>query len=310
VKDYIVDNIRNIGLFGHGSTGKTSLCEALLYVGGAIGRMGVIAEGNTTTDYSEEEIERKLTISLGLGHIEWKNCKVNIVDTPGYTDFAGDVAGALRVVDLVVCLLNAPSGIEVGTEHTLRQLDDAGLPRMFFVNKMDKEHASFSKSLGALVEHYGVKVVAASWPIGEAAEFKGIVDLIKMKGYAIDAGGKHTDLAIPDDVLAEAKSARERLVEAAAEADDALLEKFFESGELSEEDLQKGLKRGLREGKVFPVLCGVATTAAGARPIARPHKDSFPTPITKSPANIPSMNISRDSSSRLSPNRTSASSRW
>ena len=265
MKDYTVENIRNIGLFGHGSTGKTSLCEALLYVGGAIGRMGVVDEGSTTTDYSEEEIERRLTISLGLGHIEWKNCKVNIVDTPGYTDFAGDVAGALRVVDLMICLLNGPSGIEVGTEHTLRQLDQTDLPRMFFVNKMDKEHAALSKSLDALVELYGVKVVAVNWPIGEAAEFKGLVDLVKMKGYAVDASGKQTDLPIPEDVLSAATAARERLVEAAAEADDTLLEKFFESGELNEDELQQGLRRGVKEGKIFPVLCGVATTAAGAR---------------------------------------------
>lgn len=265
MKEYTVENIRNIGLFGHGSTGKTSLCEALLYVGGAIGRMGVVDEGNTTTDYAEEEVERKLSISLGLGHIEWKNCKVNIVDTPGYTDFAGEVAGALRVIDMVVCLLNAPSGIEVGTEHTLRQLDSTGLPRMFFVNKMDKEHASLSKAIDDLVEHYGVKVVAVNWPIGEAAEFKGVVDLIKMKGIATDPAGKLVDLDIPADVLAAAKEARERLVEAAAEADDELLEKFFESGELTDEELQRGLKRGVKDGKVYPVLCGVATTAAGAR---------------------------------------------
>lgn len=265
MKEVTVDNIRNIALLGHGGTGKTSLCEAMLMAGGVVGRMGKVDDGSTTTDYSEEEIARKISIALALAHLEWKNRKINIVDTPGYSDFAGDVAGGLRAADLAVCLLNAPAGVEVGAELTLERLDAGNLPRIFFINKMDKEHADFSKMMWALGERYGVKAVAVQWPVGNAAEFKGIVDLVKMKAYAFDATGKTTDLPIPDDVRAAAAEARSRMVEAAAEADDSLLEKFFESGELTEEELQRGLRRGVIDGKFFPVLCGVATTAAGAR---------------------------------------------
>ncbi|MBI5867407.1 MAG: elongation factor G, partial [candidate division Zixibacteria bacterium] len=265
MKEVTVDNIRNIALLGHGGTGKTSLCEAMLMAGGVVGRMGKVDDGSTTTDYSEEEIARKISIALALAHLEWKTRKINIVDTPGYSDFAGDVAGGLRAADLAVCLLNAPAGVEVGAELTLERLDSGNLPRVFFINKMDKEHADFSKMMWALGERYGVKAVAVQWPVGTAAEFKGIVDLIKMKAYAFDATGKATDLAIPDDVRAAAADARTRMVEAAAEADDSLLEKFFESGELTEEELQRGLRKGVVDGKLFPVLLGAATTAAGAR---------------------------------------------
>ena len=265
MKEVTVDNVRNIALLGHGGTGKTSLCEALLMTAGVIGRMGKIDDGTTTTDYSDEEIARKISISLALAHLEWKSRKVNIVDTPGYSDFAGDVIGALRAADLAVCLLNAPAGVEVGAELTLERLDSGSLPRLFFVNKMDKEHADFSKMMWALGERYGVKAVAVQWPVGQAAEFKGIIDLIKMKAYSTDASGKVSDLPIPDSVRATAMESRGRLVEAAAEADDSLLEKFFESGELTEEELQRGLRKGVVNGKLFPVLCGAAVTAAGAR---------------------------------------------
>jgi elongation factor G len=265
VKEVTVDNIRNLALLGHGGTGKTSLCEAMLMTAGVLGRMGRVDEGTTVTDYSEEEIARKISISLALAHLEWKTRKVNIIDTPGYADFGGDVVGSFRAVDLAVCLLNAPSGVEVGAELTLERLDSGDLPRLFFINKMDKEHADFSKMMWALGERYGVKAVAVQWPIGQAAEFKGIIDLIKMKAFATDATGKVTDLAIPDSDRAAAADARTRLVEAAAEADDALLEKFLEGGELSEDELQLGVRKGVVSGKFFPVLCGVATSAAGAR---------------------------------------------
>lgn len=260
-----MDNIRNVGILGHGGTGKTSLCEAMLMTAGAIGRMGKTADGTTTTDYTDEEIARKISISLALAHAEWKTRKVNIIDTPGYPDFAGDVIGTLRVVDLIVCLLNAPAGLEVGAEQTLERLEEVTLPRLFFANKMDKEHADFAKMMAALGERFGVKTVAVQWPIGQGLEFKGIIDLIKMKGYAFDATGKATEIPIPDAVGTMAGEARTRMIEAAAESDDALLEKFFESGELTEDELHNGLRKGVLDGRVYPVLCGAATSAAGVR---------------------------------------------
>lgn len=283
MKEVTVENIRNVALVGHSSTGKTSLCESLLFSAGVINRMGKVEEGSTTTDYAEEEIERKLSISAALAHLEWKNRKINIVDTPGYADFVGEVAGALRVVDLVVCLLNAPSGIEVGAEHTLHLLDQADSPRVFFINKMDKEHASFEKCVDQLAERYGVKAVAAQWPIGEAAEFKGVVDIVRMKAFSRDDSGKSIEIPIPEDYKVAAEAARERLVEAAAEGDDALIEKFFESGQLTEDEVQIGLRKGIASGKVYPILCGAATIAKGSRLLLDFIEHYGPSPLDRPP---------------------------
>jgi elongation factor G len=265
VKEFTTENIRNLGLVAHGGTGKTSLAEAMLYSTGAISRMGRVEEGNTTTDYSDEEIARRMSVSSTLAHLELKGKKINIIDTPGYADFYGEVAGALRVVDTVVTLLNAPAGMEVGAEHVLQALDSTEMPRLFFVNKMDKEHASFNKAVNALSERYGVRAVAVQWPIGEAAEFKGIVDLIRMKGYKFDVKGEPSEMPIPDGLKAICEEKRAKIIEAAAEASDELMEKFFNSGELSEEDVHDGLASVIAQGKTFPILCGAATTAAGAK---------------------------------------------
>ncbi|MBI3872681.1 MAG: elongation factor G [candidate division Zixibacteria bacterium] len=283
MKEFSIDNIRNVGLLGHGGTGKTSLCEAMLFSCGAVNRMGRIEEGNTTTDYSDEEVHRRMSVSLALAHAELKGKKFNLVDTPGYADFYGEVASALRVVDTVVCLLNAPAGLEVGAEHVLQALDEGELPRVFFVNKMDKEHADFAKALAALTDRYGVRAVPVQWPIGQAAEFKGIIDLVRMKGYKFDATGNPTEQPIPDDLRAAATTARASLVEAAAEASDALMEKFFAAGDLSDDELQQGLAAVVASGKVFPVLCGAATTAAGVRLLLEFIEHFCPAPAARPP---------------------------
>ena len=265
MKEFTTDNIRNLGLVAHGGTGKTSLAEAILFTTGTVSRMGRVEEGNTTTDYSDEEITRRMSLSLALAHAESKGKKYNIIDTPGYADFFGEVVGVLRVVDTVVTLLNAPAGIEVGAEHVMQALDDTTMPRVFFVNKMDKEHANFKKTVDALVERYGVRAVPVQWPIGEAVAFKGIVDLIKMKGYKFDAKGEPSEMPVPDDVKNAAAEWRAKIVEAAAEASDELMEKFFSEGDLSEQEMHDGLASAIAQGKVFPILCGVATSGAGVR---------------------------------------------
>lgn len=265
MKEFTTDNIRNLGLVAHGGTGKTSLAESMLFTTGAVSRMGRVEEGNTTTDYSDEEIARRMTLSLALAHTEVKGKKYNIIDTPGYADFFGEVVGAMRVVDTVVTLLNAPSGLEVGAEHVMQVLDETTMPRVFFVNKMDKEHASFKKTVNALTDRYGVRAVPVQWPIGEAAEFKGIVDLAKMKGFKFDAKGEPSEIPVPDDVKNAAAEWRAKIVEAAAEASDELMEKFFSEGDLSEQEMHDGLASAIAQGKVFPILCGVATTGAGVR---------------------------------------------
>lgn len=265
MKEFTTDNIRNLGLVAHGGTGKTSLAEAILFTTGAVSRMGRVEEGNTTTDYSDEEIARRMSLSLALAHTEFKSKKYNIIDTPGYADFFGEVVGAVRVVDTVVTLLNAPAGMEVGAEHVMQALDETTMPRVFFVNKMDKEHANFKKSVDALVERYGVRAVPVQWPIGEAAAFKGIVDLTRMKAYKFDAKGEPSEMPVPDDVKSAASEWRAKIVEAAAEASDELMEKFFSEGDLSEQEMHDGLAGAIAQGKVFPILCGVAATGAGVR---------------------------------------------
>jgi len=278
VKEYTTENIRNIGLFGHGGVGKTSLAEAILYTAGMTNRLGKPDDGTTVSDYSDEEIARKLSISSALLHAEWKNHKINVIDTPGYADFAGEVFGALRVVDLALVLISASSGIEVGTEMVYELINERHLPRAFFVNKMEKEHADYQKCIDGLKETFSPHAAPVSWPIGQAAEFKGVIDLIKMKGYTFDGKGKPQETAIPADVKDDAENARAALMEAAAEADDALLEKFFDAGELSEQEIIQGLKKGIAAGAVYPVFAGSAAENIGISTFLDFVADFFPSP--------------------------------
>jgi elongation factor G len=264
VKEVSVEEIRNIALVGHGGTGKTSLCEAMLFTMGGINRMGKVEEGNTAADYSEEEVARTMSVSLALVQSEWKGKRFSILDCPGYADFIGETIGGMRAVETIACLLNAPSGLEVGAENLLHLLDDSDQPRVFFLNKMDKEHANFAKCVTALTDRYGTKAVPVQWPVGEADEFKGIIDLLTMKASGLDTKSSG-EIPIPDDVKVAAEEARGQLMEAVAEADDALVEKYLEEGTLTDEEMQRGLRQALAAGTVFPILCGAATTAGGAR---------------------------------------------
>ena len=281
MQEYTAENIRNIGLFGHGGAGKTSLAEAVLYSAGVTSRQGRTDDGTTQSDYTEEEIQRKLSISLSLLHAEWKHKKINLLDAPGYRDFVGEVCSALRVTDVAVLLLNAPSGIEVGTEQVYEMIDEHHLPRAFFVNKMEKEHADFQKCLNQLKEIFSDRAVPVSWPIGEGLESKGVVDILKMKGYTFDAKGKAAETAIPDDIKSTVEEARGKLVEAAAEADDALLEKYLDAGELSEDELKTGLKKGIAAGKVYPVFIGSAEKNMGVSTFMDFVADYFPSPADR-----------------------------
>lgn len=278
MKEFTTENIRNIGLFGHGGVGKTSLAEAILYTAGITNRLGKPDDGTTVSDYTDQEIARKLSISSALLHAEWKGKKINIIDTPGYADFIGEVFGALRVVDLAVVLVSAPSGIEVGTDQVYELIDERQLPRAFFVNKMEKEHASFRKCIDQLKETFSNRAVPVSWPIGEAVEFKGIVDLVKMKGYTFDDKGKPQEIKIPADVKSAVEDARSALIEAAAEADDVLLEKFFDAGELSEDEIINGLKKGIAAGAVYPVFAGSVDLNIGVATFLDFVANFFPSP--------------------------------
>jgi elongation factor G len=263
VKEYNIEQTRNIGLVSHGGAGKTSLSEAMLFSAGITNRLGKVDDGNTVSDYTDDEIQRKISIGASLLHLEWKNHKINLVDLPGYADFIGEVYGGLRVTEGALVLISAISGVEVGTEQVWEICQKYDVSRLIFVNKLEKEHASFYDSLKQAKERFGISVTPLQIPIGEGLQFKGVVDLLKMRALYFEKGGKIKEDKIPDDLKARADEYREKLVEAVAETDDALLEKFFDKGELTDEEIRKGLRNGVMGLKIFPVLCGSALENQG-----------------------------------------------
>ncbi|HEY3315080.1 MAG TPA: elongation factor G [Bacillota bacterium] len=266
MKKYTIDHLRNIGLVAHGGAGKTSLAEAMLFSAKAIDRLGRVEEGTAAMDYDPEEVKRKVTIYATVAPVEWRDCKVNIVDTPGYFDFVGEVKAALRVIDMSLVIIDAVAGVEVGTELVWRYANEPGLPRMVVINKMDRENASYSRSLEMLTSTFGHSVVPIHLPIGQESKFQGVVDVIKMKAYTYktDGSAAFEEKDVPADLAAEAQKAREKAVEAAAEADDDLLSKYLDGQELSQEEIEAGLKKGVTQGKVIPVLVASATKNIGA----------------------------------------------
>lgn len=261
---YSPDKIRNIALIGHGGVGKTSLAEALLYTLGETTRLGTIDEGNTVSDYHKDEIERKISISTTLMHGEWKDNKINILDTPGYSDFIGDTKGCLRVTDLAVTVLDGKEGVEVGTEQVIEFANEYDTPRIFFVNRLDNEHANFEKALESARERYGPGVVAFQFPVNQGEGYNKIVDILKMKLLTYsDEKGKPAISELPDDLKEKASGFRDQIIEAVAESDDELLEIFFEAGTLNEEQLQKGLRKAIFTKTMIPLLAGSAVKNYG-----------------------------------------------
>ncbi|WP_366921854.1 elongation factor G [Metallumcola ferriviriculae] len=257
------DKIRNVGVVSHGGAGKTSLVEAMLYNTGVLSRLGKVDEGNTTTDYLPEEINRKVTINTALAPCVWKNVKVNLLDTPGYSDFIGEVKGAMRVVDSLLFTLCAVSGVEVQTEIIWEYAQGKQKPKIAFINKIDRENANFYRVVNNMKEILeGSSIVPIQLPIGEQDSFKGVVNLLEMQAY-VYADGKASKGDIPPELTDNAKIYREALIEAAAEADDELLMKYLDGEELTEDEIKKGLKAGIKSGKVTPVLCGSAINNMG-----------------------------------------------
>jgi len=280
VKDYSMEKLRNVGLISHGGVGKTSLAEAMLFDAGETNRLGKVDDGTTLSDYHDDEIERKISISTSLLHCEWKHHKINILDTPGYSDFLGEVKGAMRVVETGVVLVNAVSGVEVGTEQVWEYAKEENVSRIIFINRMDKENANFDKTLAMLQQRFGMKVVPVQFPVEEGEQFHSFVDLIHMKviSYTADGSGKATESDIPDNLKAKADELREKLVEAIAESDDEILEKYFEEGEISADDFKKGLLKGIKEQNIFPVLVGAATANVGVKELMDFIIDFAPSP--------------------------------
>jgi elongation factor G len=255
--------IRNIAVVGHRGAGKTSLVEALLFTTGAKNRLGTVVDGTTAMDHDEDEIKRQMTISAGLAHGEWAGCKINVLDTPGEASFINEALGTLSVVEAVVMTVNAVNKVEVQTERIWKRAKEMGVSRLVAVNMMDRERANFDEVLSALKGRFGDEVVAIGLPIGEEANFKGVVDLLKMKAYVNTGAAKATEQDIPEDMIAAAEEAREALIDRVAEADDELLEKYLEGTELSQDEVVKALRAAVAASTVSPAVPVSATKNTG-----------------------------------------------
>ncbi len=281
MNEYKTDKIRNIVLVGHSSSGKTSLAEALLFDTGAVTRLGRVDDSTSVSDYDPEEQRRKISINTSLIPCEWNGYKINLLDTPGYIDFAGEVKSALRVSDLAVFVVDAVSGVEVGTELVWQYADDFKLPRIIFMNKLDRENADFDRVLGQLREHFGKSVVSLQIPIGKEANFKGELNVVNRKAFL---GHDSNESPVPADLASRLEEERARLMEVAAESEDSLIEKYLGGEELSDDEMKTGLKLGIRRGTLVPVLCGSATQNIGIPYILKFLADYAPSPLEASPA--------------------------
>jgi elongation factor G len=267
VKVFQTAQIRNIGLIGHGSSGKTSLDEALLFNLKVVNRIGTIEQGSTVSDYNEAEIARQISINTSLTHGVWKDTKINIIDTPGYTDFFGEVVGAMRVIDTAFLAVSAASGVEVGTEQGWQQAEKNNVPRFFIINKLDRENINFDNVVHGLVESFGHQVVLAQFPVETGPNFDSIIDLFRMKllKFEKDSSGNFKEEDIPADLKDQADALHLKLVEAVAESDEALMEKYFEAGTLTEDEFRDGFKTAVAMDAVYPVFCASATTNVGVK---------------------------------------------
>lgn len=263
MRKYNTEEIRNVGLFGHQGAGKTSLTEALLYVSGTIDRLGRVDDGNSTGDFDPEEVKRRMTLFAALAPLEWKNTKINLIDTPGFFDFVADVVGALAVTEGAVLVASATAGVEVGLEQTWAMAEEARATRLLFVNKMDKENADFQRVLDDCSEKLSGRLVPLQLPIGAAETFTGVVDLVANKAYSFDDRGRPQEIPIPADMQERVQSLREKLTEEAAEADDALTEKYLETMELTDEEIRRGLTERIRSGQLVGALCGSSSNLKG-----------------------------------------------
>ncbi len=283
MKDYSPEKLRNIAFVGHGSSGKTSLTAATLFAGGVTSRLTKVDKGNTVTDYDPEEIERKISINSAPCFLEWKDHKVNIIDTPGYSSFLWDTRASLRAVDSALLLVCGVAGVEVGTEKVWEMMEELGLPRMIVVNKLDRENASFSRTVNEIQQFFGRQAIPVQIPIGEEKNFTGVVDLIKKKAYLFekDESGKFQETEVPAELKEEVESRYTQLVEMVAETDEKLMEKYFEQGELSSEELLSGLKKSVFNHQIFPVFAASALMNIGAQMILDGIVDFMPSPLER-----------------------------
>lgn len=280
MKSYSTEKIRNLALVGHSSSGKTSVCEALLFKSGVTNRLGKVDDGNTVTDFEKEEISRKVSISTATAVTSWKDFKINLIDTPGYFDFSGEVYSALRASEAALVVLDAQNSIEVGAEKVLKYTESIELPRIIFVNKMDKENVNFAKVVSDLHIKFGKKVIPFTLALGEGENFKGIIDVLNKKAYEYK-GFERVEVPIPEIRIEEVNHVYDTIVEVVAETDDELMEKFFNEEEFSHEEFLKGVTSALLNGSAVPLICGSATTGAGIDMLLDVITDYMPAPDDK-----------------------------
>ncbi|HXW32819.1 MAG TPA: elongation factor G [Acidimicrobiales bacterium] len=296
---YPPSRIRNVALVGHNGAGKTTLAEALLFCSGAVNRQGKVDDGNTVTDFEPEEVRRHLSLSLALAPVMVGDVKVNLLDTPGYADFFGEVRAALSVADLVVLVVSAVEGLEPQAELAWSLAADLSLPRLVFVNKLDRERASFDRTLADLRDRFGAGIAPLELPVGEETEFRGIADLLTDSAIFYDAGKPSTG-PIPEELAELEHQVREQLVEGIVVGDDALMERYLEGDIPSTEELESTLAAGLAQGLVFPVVCGSAATGVGIDRLASLLAEIAPSPDARPPVEV----RAGDSTSEVSPDPT------
>ncbi len=278
MKVYPSAKIRNVGVVAHQGAGKTSLTEALIFNTGVTSRLGRVEDGNTVADYHPEELKRKSTVNTSLVAVEWRDHKINVIDTPGFSDFFGEVVSTLRVADSLVMVLDAVGGVEVSTEIIWEQADEKSIPIIAFVNKLDRENADFYKTLEAMQNILTRQIVPVQLPIGKESGFNGVVDLISLKAYQYN-NGKSAEIPVPAEMQDEVEHYREMMIEAAAEGDDEITMKYLDGEELTTEEIILGLKEGLRMGKVVPVLAGSATKNIAIDKLLDMLADYAPSPL-------------------------------
>jgi elongation factor G len=281
MKEYTTESIRNIALVSHSSAGKTMLAEALLHFTGATTRLGKIEDGTTVSDFEEEEIRRGISLSTSVLPVEYKGCKINVLDTPGYTDFVGEVISALRIADSAAVIVDSVAGAEVGTEIALSYCDVFKLPRMVIINKMNRDNANFHKALESVQVISDKRLIPVELPWGEKADFKGVLDLLTMKAYA-GVGEKANE--IPADCKEEVEAARMQLIEAAAEGEDSLLEKYLEGEELSPDEVLRGFKKAVLAGNWVPVFVAAGSAEIGLATLLDAFINIMPSPLEAEPA--------------------------
>jgi len=279
LKEYKAEQIRNIAIIGHGGTGKSTLFDAMLLAGGKIDKIGNPNQGTLTSDYDEDEKKKMMSIRSALGFVEIDGVKINIIDTPGTADFIGEARAAIQVAEAVVLVVDSVDGVQIETEKAWRYLAERGIPRIIFVNKMDKERASYQKVMDNLKSAFKANIAPLSVPAGEGEKFNGIIDILQMKLQTSKPGAKDVTVGeVPADMKAKAEEERNKLIEVAAEADDALIEKFLEGGTLTDEEVRRGVQVQLASGKLQPVVCGSSLSAAGVKNLLQVVREFVPSP--------------------------------